>query len=446
MPKPKIEIQSLVDAQDHPAILIDEDYRIIAANKAYCESYGISPQEILNHRCHEVSHRSPVPCHQNGEDCPHRTVFTTGDPTQVMHTHYDRDGKPDFVKIRAHPIRDASGGLYLLEGIHRLAPAVGQSSDGLDMVGCSKAFIGCVEQLITAAGTDAPVLVTGESGVGKELAAQFMHDRSRRCAGPHITINCAAIPETLCESEFFGHEKGSFTGCVAARKGLFELADGGTLLLDEIGELSPAMQAKVLRVLDSGEFWRVGGRLPQRADVRIIAATNRDLRRMLADGHFRADLYYRIATMTVHVPALRERRSDIPLLADFLAKRYGNALGRAVRYTRKARERMMRHDYPGNIRELCNIVQRAAAMARDGLVDVEHLGLDHEHDHAAACAGHPTELSADGRSIHEIERDYLMRLMRKHDGKKQVVAAILGISERTLYRRLKEYEQESSAA
>jgi transcriptional regulator with PAS, ATPase and Fis domain len=443
MSKPTIEMQSLVDAQDNPAIVIDENYRIIAANKIYCDSYGISPQDILNHRCHEVSHRSPRPCHENGEDCPHRKVFATHQSTQVLHTHYDREGRPDYVKIRAHPLRDGEGHEYLLEGIHRLAPAAGQSCDGASMIGCSKAFVACVEGLTTAANTDAPVLITGESGVGKELAAQFIHNRSRRCAGANININCAAIPESLCESEFFGHEKGAFTGCTTARKGLFELADGGTLFLDEIGELPLPIQAKVLRVLDSGEFWRVGGRSPQRADVRIIAATNRDLRRMVVDGRFREDLYYRIAAMTVHVPALRDRQADIPLLADFLAKRYGSSFGRPVRFTKEARERLAQYSFPGNIRELCNIVQRAVAMANDGLIDVEHLGLDNARERVAACVGHN---HAENPTIRAIERDYMTRLMQEHNGNKRLVAGILGISERTLYRRLKEYGEESNAA
>lgn len=439
MRKPAIELQSLVDANDDPAVIIDNDYRIIAANHTYCESYGIAPSEIINRRCHQVSHRSDEPCHMHGEQCPHKAIFETNCPVQVLHTHFDAAGKPDYVRIKSYPLKGAGDNTYLLEVIHRLAPDLELSCDDMRMIGRSKAFIACMENILVAAKADAPVLITGESGVGKELAAKFVHEQSTQSAGPYIELNCAAIPEALCESELFGHEKGAFTGCVGMRKGLYELADGGILFLDEIGDLPLSMQAKLLRVLDNGAFRRVGGHALHHAKVRIVAATNRDLAKMVAAGSFRADLYYRIAALTAHIPPLRERRQDIGALAEFLANRIASQSGQTLRISRAALHTLENYGFPGNIRELSNIVQRAAAHAHDGVIDVEHLYMKADThlpdvNHAActsACQQQP---------ISEIEREYTNNLLQEHRGNRRRVAAILGISERTLYRRLKRYQ------
>ncbi|MBI5461294.1 MAG: sigma-54-dependent Fis family transcriptional regulator [Gammaproteobacteria bacterium] len=438
MRKPAIELQSLVDAHDEPAVIIDCDYKIIAANVTYCESYGISPAEILNHRCHEVSHRSSEPCHEHGEQCPHKAIFEAHVPVQVLHTHFDATGEPDYVRIKSYPLKGAANSTYLLEVIHRIAPDLELSCDDMRMIGRSKAFVGFMENIMAAAKMDAPVLINGESGVGKELAAQFVHKHSALAAGPYIELNCAAIPEALFESEIFGHEKGAFTGCAGARKGLYELADGGTLFLDEIGELPLSIQAKLLRVLDNGEFRRVGGHSLHRANVRVIAATNRDLAKMVEAGSFRADLYYRIAALAVRIPPLRERRRDIGALAEFLAVRIGTQCGQTLHFSRAALQALESYSFPGNVRELRNIVQRAAAHAHDGVIGVEHLNLkpaaeaaENIHTSHAACS--------DARPISEIEREYTRSLLQQHNGNRKLVASILGISERTLYRRLKSY-------
>ncbi|HEY9198983.1 MAG TPA: sigma 54-interacting transcriptional regulator [Gammaproteobacteria bacterium] len=438
MRKPAIELQSLVNAHDEPAVMIDRDYRIIAANAAYCESYGIAPADIINHRCHEVSHRSSVPCHEHGEQCPHKAIFESKVPVQVLHTHFDAHDEPDYVRIKAYPLKGAADQTYLLEVIHRLAPDLELSCDDLRMVGRSKAFVACLENIMVAAKSEAPVLITGESGVGKELAAQFVHKQSPVVGGPYIELNCAAIPEALCESEIFGHEKGAFTGCTGTRKGLYELANGGTLFLDEIGELPLSLQAKLLRVLDNGEFRRVGGHTLHRAKVRVVAATNRDLTKMVEAGTFRADLFYRIAALTVNIPPLRERRRDIAALSEFLVKRIGNQCGQPqLRFTRDALEALENYRFPGNVRELSNIVQRAAAHAHDGVICVEHLHLPQAA--RAESAEHGLQV-AHHCPISEIEREYTKTLLEQHQGNRKRVASILGISERTLYRRLKNYQ------
>jgi transcriptional regulator with PAS, ATPase and Fis domain len=440
MRKPAIELQSLVNSHDEPAVIIDQEYKIIAANGAYCESYSISPADIINHRCHEVSHRSPVPCHEHGEQCPHKTIFGDKVPVEVLHTHFDAAGEPDYVRIKSYPLKDASDSTYLLEVIHRIAPDLELSCDDMRMIGRSRAFIGCMENIMAASKMDAPVLITGESGVGKELAAQFVHEHSALATGPYIELNCAAIPEALCESEIFGHEKGAFTGCVGARKGLYELADGGTLFLDEIGELPLSLQAKLLRVLDNGEFRRVGGHTLHRSKVRIIAATNRDLAEMVDAGGFRADLYYRIAALAIRIPPLRERRRDIGALAEFLARRISTQCGHTLHFTRAALQALEAHSFPGNVRELRNIVQRAAAQAHDGVIGVEHISLQSAFDHAVRNQNLiPQNAISDARPISEIEREYTDSLLLQHNGNRKLVASILGISERTLYRRLKSY-------
>jgi two-component system response regulator AtoC len=449
--KTAIDIHSLINAQDAPAVIIDENYQIVAANIAYCTSYGIDPKQVVNHRCHEVSHHSAVPCHMNGEDCPHKQVFATDKPFEVMHTHYDYANRPDRVRIKAHPLHAADGDRYLLEVINRLAPSTNLTCEDMQMVGQSPAFLALIENLIVAAKSDAAVLIYGESGVGKELAAKFVHEQSARKKNPYVELNCAAIPEALCESELFGHERGAFTGCAGLKQGLFELANGGTLFLDEIGELPLSMQAKLLRVLDSGEFRRLGGNNLIRVDVRVVAATNRNLMTMVTQGKFREDLYFRIAGINVSIPPLRERRMDIPALAEILIKRMCKPGHNLCRLTHAAIERLVNYSYPGNIRELSNILQKALVTCDCNIIDAKHIhfnglnGTEHQatdskRDATRFKAGEMVSIDGSVLSIAEVERRYISTLLEQHDGNRRIVANIMGINERTLYRKLKRYE------
>jgi transcriptional regulator with PAS, ATPase and Fis domain len=451
MKTPAIDIHSLINAQDSPAVIIDENYQIIAANQAYCTSYGIDPKQVVNHRCHEVSHHSAVPCHMNGEDCPHKQVFATDKQFEVLHTHYDYANRPDRVRIKAHPLRDSNGGRYLLEVINRLAPSTNLSCEDMKMVGQSPAFLALIENLIVAAKADAAVLIYGESGTGKELAAKFVHEQSARKDNSYVELNCAAIPEALCESELFGHERGAFTGCAGLKQGLFELANGGTLFLDEIGELPLTMQAKLLRFLDSGEFRRLGGNNLIKVDVRVVAATNCNLMAMVTQGKFREDLYFRIAGINVSIPPLRERRADIPALAEILLKRLCKPGHSLCRLTEAAIDRLVNYSFPGNVRELQNILQKALATCDCNIIDAKHIHFHdhHGHDHHATDSKHGHShhkagdaLPADGSrlSIAEVERRYISTLLSQHEGNRRIVANIMGINERTLYRKLKRYE------
>lgn len=439
-----VQLQSLIDAQENPFVLIDRNYRIVAANRAYRARYGTSDKPVVGHTCHEISHHSSAPCHLNGEACPHQQVFATGEGQQVLHTHYDHHNRPEHVRIQGHPIHGLNGELYLGEAIYPFAPSTALDCNEMRMIGKSPAFLACVDNLTRVAESEASILLYGESGVGKELAAQYVHRRSNREGKPFIAVDCASIAESVFESELFGHERGAFTGSVGRKLGLFELADGGTLFLDEIGEIPLSMQAKLLRVLESGEYRRVGGTETLRADVRIVSATNRDLLDMVDQGQFRLDLYYRIAGIDVTLPALRERRSDIPPLAKALLSNMNG--GRNYYLRDDAAARLLEYDYPGNVRELRNILQKALILSDNGMITADNIRFDASGQWTAGASPRPSSVRPDSTSaltrlasISELESDHIARLLEQYQGHRRRVAEILGISERTLYRKLIRY-------
>lgn len=445
-----LDLQSLINIQENPFVLIDKDYRVVSANHAYCQVYGMSPNEIVGRLCHEISHHSSVPCHENGEVCPHQKVFATGEACQVLHIHYDNDNRAERVRLKGYPIHGRDGCLYLGEAIVPLGSSEDLDCDEMRMIGHSPAFLECADKLGRVAESDAPILLYGESGVGKELAAEFVHKHSTRGGRPYVSVNCAAIAESMFESEFFGHERGAFTGCIGRKQGLFELADSGTLFLDEIGEIPLSMQPKLLRVLETGEFRRVGGTVNLSADVRVISATNRNLLERVDQGLFREDLYYRIAGIDVMLPSLRERRMDIPALADALLARISGAGKNVPRLAADAISRLMSYDYPGNVRELRNVLQKAVALSGKGMIHAKHIQFDSLNEKKAQTAtragiseGSPVSsskaVSPSALSIEEMEIRHICELLGHHGGHRRTVADILGISERTLYRKLNRY-------
>ena len=441
------ELQSLIDVQENPFVLIDENYRIVAANHAYCDNYGLDKNAVVGRRCHEVSHLSAVPCHMNGEDCPHQEVFNTGKIHEVVHTHFDRHNRPEYVRIKGHPIVGAGNKRYLGEAIFRIAGSDELDCKDMQMIGSSPAFLACLDHLTRAAESEAAVLLLGESGAGKELAAQYIHQRSARRNKNFIVLNCASIAENMFEDELFGHERGAFTGCIGRKQGLFELADGGILLLDEIAEIPLSMQAKFLRVLESGEFRRLGGTEVLHADVRLIAATNRNLFEMAQSGLFRLDLYYRISGIDLRLPSLKERKDDIPALADAILKHITRVGMPRCRLTDDALNKLLNYSFPGNIRELRNILLKAVAMSNYGIISADNIHLSDlppEHHHRQAPQETPLESLPHGKaykvsvkSIADMEAQHIADLLALHNGHRRIVAEILGISERTLYRKLK---------
>ncbi len=291
-----------------------------------------------------------------------------------------------------------------------------------------------------AAPTKATVLVLGESGTGKELIAQAIHEESPRRDKPFVKVNCAALTESLLESELFGHEKGSFTGAVGRREGRFELADGGTLFLDEIGEVSGGLQVKLLRVLQQKEFERVGGTQTIKVDVRVVAATNRDLEAEVKAGHFREDLFYRLNVVAVTLPPLRRRKTDIPSLVSHFIERYSEVHGKAVRGLAPGTlNALLSYDWPGNVRELGNVIERAVVLARGTELTSDDLP-------PTLRGPRPTTRSSDslipGATLYEIEREAILRTLELVDGSTSRAAELLGISVRKIQYRLKEYAQQ----
>ena len=285
--------------------------------------------------------------------------------------------------------------------------------------------------------TESTVLIRGESGSGKELVARAVHRQSPRARQPFVVVDCASLHENLLQSELFGHEKGAYTGAIRLKHGLFEVADRGTIFLDEIGEVTPPLQVKLLRVLETGIFRRVGGTADIKVDVRVIAATNRSLEAMMKEGQFREDLYYRLNVFSLHLPPLRERRDDIPILAEHFIQNSTIAPKRTVRVSDGAMEVLRRYNWPGNVRELENVIERALILCDGGIIEAEHLPMGirvmPQYGHDQDSDRLPT--------LEEVERRYIRRVLEECKGHRQKAASILGISERNLYRRLKELDE-----
>jgi len=424
--QPLSALLAMLDASHDPHIVCDPQYRIVGANAAYRRHFG-GAEGVAGRTCFQVSHHYTVPCDQAGEACPLARCRESGVPERILHVHHTPRGE-EHVDIEVTPIRDGEGALrYFVERMRPL-PAPVQPHGDRSIIGRSPAIRQALELVSRVAPSVAAVLLEGESGTGKELLAQAVHAASPRASGPFITVDCSGIPETLFESEVFGHERGAFTGATAARAGLVEAASGGTLFLDEVGEIPLTMQVKLLRLIETASYRRLGATEWRRADIRIVSATNRDLRSEVARGAFRADLFYRVSAFPIRLPALRERPGDIPDLARALLARV--ASGRRLDITPKAMACLTAHPFPGNVRELRNALERASLLC-DGLaIEPRHL---------------PAEITrpAAGR----LGTDALSQALANEPGlTRRELARRLGVSERTLYRRLREEGGETPPA
>ncbi|HRH73919.1 MAG TPA: sigma 54-interacting transcriptional regulator, partial [Zoogloea sp.] len=317
--RPLPELVSFLETLPEPHILCDRNYRILAANAAYRANCG-RPDDLIGRKCFEVSHHYPVPCDQAGESCPLAHSLKSGQRERVVHLHHTSAGE-SYENIELSPIRDSTGEItYFIEKLEPLPVARGLAG-AQGLIGRAPTFRAMLELVARVAPSEATVLLQGESGTGKELVAQAIHDASRRREGPFVAVDCSGLTETLFESELFGHERGAFTGASIRKTGLVEAASGGTLFLDEMGDIPLSMQVKLLRLLETGTYRRVGSTELMRADIRLISATHRPLKSLVEKCHFRQDLYYRINAFPICPPPLRQRQDDIPLLAAALLER-----------------------------------------------------------------------------------------------------------------------------
>jgi DNA-binding NtrC family response regulator len=302
-----------------------------------------------------------------------------------------------------------------------------------EIIGATPKMVEIYKKVAKIARTDSPVLVVGDSGSGKELVARAVHSHSQRASAPFIVVNCGALPETLLESELYGHERGSFTGATGARKGLLESASGGTVFLDEISETSLSFQVKLLRVIQEREIRRVGSNETIQVDIRLIAATNRDLRDMVRTNRFREDLFHRLNVFTIALPPLHERTQDIPLLASYFIKVFAEKHGKAVRLAADAVEAMKRYSWPGNVRELKNMLERAITFNDTGVIQADELDFGEAEEDTADTVHSGTVNS----SLDQMEKDHIIKVLKETGGNKKRAAEILGIERRTLYNKAK---------
>jgi DNA-binding NtrC family response regulator len=340
---------------------------------------------------------------------------------------FDYLSKPFKMAEVTAAVRRALEDQRLRDENRRLREEIGRHYAVTNLLGRSRAMQSVFDQIAAVAGSEATVLLMGESGTGKELAARAIHWNGPRRARPFVAVNCAAIPDTLLESELFGHEKGAFTGADRRRRGLFAEASGGTLFLDEIADMSLALQAKLLRALQDKIVRPVGGNEETRLDVRVISATNRDVASRVRDGTFREDLYYRLAVIPIRLPSLRERTEDIPLLAQHFLQRAAAGLGKpALRFTEDAMDWLVKQAWPGNVRQLENVVERAATLVKEATITPADLTTDFCVPGATGDRLRPT--------LGEIEKQYIDRVLAETKGDKNAAARILGVSVRTLQR------------
>lgn len=465
---PVLNLQDIVNTYDDPAVLISDEFEIIYANSAYLELYNLDAycrgatlsnssddsQIIQNNlslsgkfHCYEISHRYSRSCDQEGESCPLKLAKSTKANQRVLHVHHTRYGD-EHIDISLYPIKSSNDKVYFLEVMKTIRHASPKSVKK-GMVGKAPSFNKLLELISRVAEYDISVLLQGESGSGKELVAHSIHQASSRKAMYCVTVECSGLSESLFESELFGHEKGAFTGAVNKKKGLVEEAEGGTLFLDEIGDVPLSLQVKLLRLIETRTFRRVGGIEQLNADFRLVCATHKNLKEMVKKGEFREDLYYRISTFPIQLPALRERLDDIPLLVDTILERITGQ--KIMRVSNEVLAFFSQYKFPGNVRELRNILELGRVMTDSNIIEITHLPESiFDNDQKKTLKSDATDnnfvknLTPDDKMIEQLptleehENEYLQWLNQYFKDDKKILAEKLGVSERTLYRKLKD--------
>ncbi len=350
---------------------------------------------------------------------------------------YDYVNKPFNLEEFMLKVDKAIDKIQMTKELNSMKSMVTEKEPYFGIVGSSKAMLEVYEFIERTARVNVNVLIQGQSGTGKELVARALHFNSERKNRPFVPINCSAIPENLLESELFGHTKGAFTGATESQKGVFEQANGGTLFLDEIAEMPYALQAKLLRVLENWEIKPLGSDNIKKIDVRLISATNQNIRSLISSKNFREDLFYRISTVSVSLPPLNDRISDIPALTNFILKSLSKKLGRELSITTEALSMLMKHSYKGNIRELENILEQSAITAQKGILDVKHITTNGDRSYFEDYIN-----ESNGVSLKELEKKYILKVLEISGGNKKRTAEILGIDRKTLYNKLSEFNME----
>jgi len=350
---------------------------------------------------------------------------------------YDYVNKPFNLEEFMLKVDKAIDKIQMTKELNSMKSMVTEKEPYFGIVGSSKAMLEVYEFIERTARVNVNVLIQGQSGTGKELVARALHFNSERKNRPFVPINCSAIPENLLESELFGHTKGAFTGATESQKGVFEQADGVTLFLDEIAEMPYALQAKLLRVLENWEIKPLGSDNIKKIDVRLISATNQNIRSLISSKNFREDLFYRISTVSVSLPPLNDRISDIPALTNFILKSLSKKLGRELSITTEALSMLMKHSYKGNIRELENILEQSAITAQKGILDVKHITTNGDRSYFEDYIN-----ESNGVSLKELEKKYILKVLEISGGNKKRTAEILGIDRKTLYNKLSEFNME----
>ncbi|MDP1613701.1 MAG: sigma-54-dependent Fis family transcriptional regulator [Sulfuritalea sp.] len=431
------ELISFLDGQSEPSIVMDAQYRIVAANSAYAKEFA-QGRDVKGKFCYEVSHHFAVPCDQAGESCPLKLSQRNGQVHRVLHLHYTPRGE-EHVDVATSPIRDEEGRIAFFVETMRVVKHASSRPAAEGLVGRSASFGRMLSMLMRVAPTDAAVLLLGETGTGKELVARLVHEAGQYSAGPFVAVDCSGLTESLFESELFGYEKGAFTGASHRKIGLVEAASGGTLFLDEIGDIPLTLQVKLLRLLETGTYRRVGGVETLRSEFRLLSATHRDLHGMVEKESFRRDLYHRVSTFPVTVPALSQRRDDIRLLANSLLKRVVG--DRDIRFSEAAMQDLEAREYPGNIRELRNLIERATILADGNEISPLHLANDLRLASAEA-PGSPADQARSPFildqpvSLAELEQRYISWIEDGFSGDRESLAKLLGVGKRTLYRKM----------